>query len=261
MRPKCNRNRCNCFNTNSSNEDDFDLFSAPPPPESSTTDATESLKTLIPCASVSKRNLLTDVAKIMGKNDNFFKRKNDLIKVVGKALSSTLGYDSSIYKLKWEKTLSCPAAEYEFIDAIVEGERLIMDVDLRSEFEVVRSTGSYKAILQSLSFIFVGKFERLKQIVAIVSKVAKHSLKKKGMHVLPWRKHNYMLTKWFSPSSVREKQPHSPSCKSFESPPKNETESKADSDKEKAELPSPTTAWQPSMVKPKSVERRAGLDD
>jgi len=42
--PKCGRNRCNCFNVNSSDEEDFDLFGAPPPPESSTTDAAESLK-------------------------------------------------------------------------------------------------------------------------------------------------------------------------------------------------------------------------
>jgi len=164
----------------------------------------------------------------------------------------------------------------------VEGERLIVDVDFRSEFEVARSTGTYKAILQSLPFIFVGKSERLKQIVAIVSEAAKQSLKKKGMHVPPWRKRDYMLAKWLSPSSVREKQPPSSSvqvavappetmysgdaasresdCGELELifgelPPKNETESVADSGKEKAESPSPTTAWQPPAVKPKSVER------
>ncbi|QCE05026.1 hypothetical protein DEO72_LG9g26 [Vigna unguiculata] len=280
--PKCGRNRCNCFNVNSSDEEDFDLFGAPPPPESSTTDAAESLKTLIPCASVGERNLLADVARIVEKNGKLFKRKDDLIKVVAEALSSALGYDSSICKSKWEKTSSCPAGEYEFIDAIVEGERLIVDVDFRSEFEVARSTGTYKAILQSLPFIFVGKSERLKQIVAIVSEAAKQSLKKKGMHVPPWRKRDYMLAKWLSPSSVREKQPPSSSvqvavappetmysgdaasresdCGELELifgelPPKNETESVADSGKEKAESPSPTTAWQPPAVKPKSVER------
>ncbi|KAL5122097.1 hypothetical protein HKD37_02G002967 [Glycine soja] len=213
--PKCGRNRCNCFNANSSDEDDFDLFGAAPAPESSNADATESLKSLIPCASVGERNLLAEVARIVEKNGKSIKRKDDLRKVVAEALSS-LGYDSSICKSKWEKTSSCPAGEYEFIDAIVEGERLIVDVDFRSEFEIARSTGTYKAMLQSLPFIFVGNSERLTQILAIVSDAAKQSLKKKGMHVPPWRKRDYMLAKWLSPSSIREKENKQPPSSSVQ---------------------------------------------
>lgn len=40
------------------------------------------------------------------------------------------------------------AGEYEYIDVIVEGERLLIDIDFISEFEIARSTGSYTAILQ-----------------------------------------------------------------------------------------------------------------
>ncbi|RDY11006.1 hypothetical protein CR513_04388 [Mucuna pruriens] len=285
--PKCGRNRCNCFNANSSDEDDFDLFGAPPAPESSTADATESLKSLIPCASVGERNLLADVAKIVDKNGKSYKRKDDLKKVVAEALSS-LGYDSSICKSKWEKTSSCPAGtsqcvclclgEYEFIDAIVEGERLIVDVDFRSEFEVARSTGTYKAILQSLPFIFVGRSERLGQIVSIVSEAAKQSLKKKGMHVPPWRKRDYMLAKWLSPCSVREKQPPSSSVQVAAAATETvlsgdvaatesdcgelelifgQEASESESVEEKAESVAATVtpAWQPPAVRPKSVEK------
>ncbi|CAJ2660555.1 unnamed protein product [Trifolium pratense] len=35
---------------------------------------------------------------------------------------------------------------------------------------------------------------------------AKQSLKKTGMHVPPWRKRDYMLAKWISPSAARSKQ-------------------------------------------------------
>ncbi|KAK7393735.1 hypothetical protein VNO78_22299 [Psophocarpus tetragonolobus] len=289
--PKCGRNRCNCFNANSSDEEDSDLFGAPSAPESSNADAAESLKSLIPCASVGERNLLADVARIVEKNGKSFKRKDDLRKVLAEALSS-LGYDSSICKSKWEKTSSCPAGEYEFIDAIVEGERLIVDVDFRSEFEVARSTGTYKAMLQSLPFIFVGKSERLGQIVAIVSEAAKQSLKKKGMHVPPWRKRDYMLAKWLSPSSIREKQPPSSSVKVTTAVPEMAASSDdaepytVSSDNaaastetdcgelelifgEKTSPPVPETesgenkvdsvvvapAWQPPAVKPKSVEK------
>jgi uncharacterized protein (TIGR01615 family) len=40
--------------------------------------------------------------------------------------------------------------EYEYIDVIMEGDRFLIDIDFRSEFEIARSTKAYKAILQSL---------------------------------------------------------------------------------------------------------------
>ncbi|KAI4304027.1 hypothetical protein MLD38_039591 [Melastoma candidum] len=75
----------------------------------------------------------------------------------------------------------------------------MIDIDFRSEFEIARSTSTYKAVLQSLPFVFVGKADRLGQIVAIVSEAARQSLKKKGMHFPPWRKAEYMKAKWLSP--------------------------------------------------------------
>ncbi|XP_030543440.1 uncharacterized protein LOC115750315 [Rhodamnia argentea] len=198
---KCGRNRCNCFNgnNNDSSDDELDIFDgfAESATNGSSADASDALKGLIPCTSVSERNLLADTAKIVEKNKNL-KRKDDLRKIVVENLTS-LGYDSSICKSKWDKTSSFPAGEYEYIDVIIEGERLLIDTDFRSEFEIARSTGAYKAILQSLPYIFVGKAERLGQIVAIVSEAAMQSLKKKGMHVAPWRKAEYMLARWLSP--------------------------------------------------------------
>ncbi|XP_030456782.1 uncharacterized protein LOC115677708 isoform X1 [Syzygium oleosum] len=198
---KCGRNRCNCFNgnNNDSSDDEFDIFDgfAESGANGSSADASDALKGLIPCTSVSERNLLADTAKIVEKNKNL-KRKDDLRKIVVENLSS-LGYDSSICKSKWDKTSAFPAGEYEYIDVIVEGERLLIDTDFRSEFEIARSTGTYKAILQSLPYIFVGKAERLGQIVAIVSEAARQSLRKKGMHVAPWRKAEYMRARWLSP--------------------------------------------------------------
>lgn len=82
---------------------------------------------------------------------------------------------------------------------IIEGERLLIDIDLRSEFEIARSTKSYKSILQLLPYIFVGNPFRLQRIVSIVSEAAKQSLKKKGMPVPPWRKAEYVKAKWLSP--------------------------------------------------------------
>lgn len=92
------------------------------------------------------------------------------------------------------------AGEYEYLDVVVDGgERLLIDVDLRSEFEIARSTKSYRAVLQHLPSLFVGRSERLQQIVAAVSEAARQSLRKKGLHVPPWRKPEYMRSKWLSP--------------------------------------------------------------
>lgn len=86
---------------------------------------------------------------------------------------------------------------------IIEGERLIVDIDFRSEFAIARPTKAYKLILQTLPGIFVGKSDRLEKIIGIVSDAAKQSLKKKGMPVPPWRKPGYVKSKWLSPSTTR----------------------------------------------------------
>ena len=144
---KCGRNRCNCFNANSndSSDDEFDVFGGFAESLSSGSfggDASDVLKVLfriqitiqnslsvvlegktleidrglfrisqalIPCASVTERNLLADTSKIVEKN-KIHKRKDDLIKVVSENLS-TLGYESSICKSKWEKSPSFPAGK------------------------------------------------------------------------------------------------------------------------------------------------------
>lgn len=192
---KNGRNRCNCFNGNNddSSDDEFDLFGYS---VESFNDAYDHFKSLIPCASVVEMNLLADAAKILEKNKSV-KRKDDLRKLVVDGLSS-LGYDSSICKSKWDKTRSIPAGEYEYIDVIVNRERLLIDVDFRSEFEIARQTNAYKALLQSLPFVFVGKSDRISQIVSMVSEAARQSLKKIGMHFPPWRKADYMRAKWLS---------------------------------------------------------------
>lgn len=90
------------------------------------------------------------------------------------------------------------SGEYEYIDVIVNGERFLIDVDFRSEFEIARQTSGYKELLEFLPLIFVGKSDQIRQIVSMVSEAAKQSLKKNGMHFPPWRKADYMRAKWLS---------------------------------------------------------------
>ncbi|CAO2826521.1 unnamed protein product [Amaranthus hypochondriacus] len=146
---------------------------------------------------MNERNVLADTSKIIAEKKTC-KRKDELRKIVVEGLLG-LGYDSAICKSKWEKSPSFPAGEYEYVDVILGGDRLIIDIDFRSEFEVARSTKTYKSILQTLPNIFVGKSERLSKIICILSEAAKQSLKKKGMHIPPWRKADYVQAKWLSP--------------------------------------------------------------
>ena len=177
---------------------------------------------------------------------------------------------------------------------MVEGERLVIDIDFRSEFEIARSTGVYKAILQVLPTIFVGKTDRLGQIVSIVSEAARQSLKKKGMHFPPWRKAEYMRSKWLS-SHIRSKPPN-PSqneneitdedrsdsseqssietdCEEFEMifDEETTTTTSPESDSMKSSPPPQkcfnggekaavaVTAWQPPAIKPKSLDKGAKI--
>ncbi|RZR91083.1 hypothetical protein BHM03_00019136 [Ensete ventricosum] len=232
------RGRCNCFNANfddSSDDDDFDARDGDASGSAaSPSDVAEAIKvgklflleksifwgsgrelkcisrleqSLVLCASVVERNLLADASKILEKAKNS-KNKGECRRMVADGLRF-LGYDAAICKSRWDKNPSFPAGtlahlrnrEYEYIDVVIMdgGDRFLVDVDYRSEFEVARPTKSFRGVLQHLPQVFVGRSDRLQQIVALASEAARQSLKKKGLHVPPWRRPEYMMAKWLSP--------------------------------------------------------------
>lgn len=197
---RCNRSRCNCFNCNgteSSEEETDSVNCFGESNQSCCSDACEILKSLVSCPSISERNVLADITKIIEKNRMIKRKDNFIRKMVVDGLVA-VGYDASICESRWEKTPSVPAGAYEYIDVVIEGERLLVDIDFRSEFEIARSTRSYKCLLQVLPNIFVGKADRLQKIVHLLTEAAKQSLKKKGMPCPPWRKAEYVEAKWLS---------------------------------------------------------------
>jgi len=159
----------------------------------------EILQELVSSVNVTERILLTEVNKAKAKEDgatSCFKRQ------VMKHLR-TGGYNAAICKSRWDHAGSFPGGDYEYIDVVFEGatgksERVIIDIDFKAQFEIARPTSSYNAVVQVLPAVFVGKADRLLQIVNIMSDGVKLSLKKRGMHLPPWRKPEYMRSKWFS---------------------------------------------------------------
>ena len=76
--------------------------------------------------------------------------------------------------------------------------RLIVDMDFKSQFELARPTPTYTEIINTLPSIFVGNEEKLNKIISLICTAAKQSLKEKGLHIPPWRKAQYMQSKWLS---------------------------------------------------------------
>lgn len=95
------------------------------------------------------------------------------------------------------------SGDHEYIDVIPSGktgssERLIIDIDFRSHFEIARAVPSYDAILNSLPFIYIGSITKLKRILQIMVDAAEFSLKQNSMPLPPWRSLAYLQAKWQS---------------------------------------------------------------
>jgi len=78
-------------------------------------------------------------------------------------------------------------------------ERLIIDIDFRSHFEIARAVESYDKILKSLPVVFVGSLTNLKQFLQVMAEAARISLKQNSMPLPPWRSLAYLQAKWHSP--------------------------------------------------------------
>lgn len=113
------------------------------------------------------------------------------------------GYNAAVCTCKWQGFGKVPGGDHEYIDVIPSGktgisERLIIDIDFRSHFEIARAVASYDAILNSLPFIYIGSMSKLKRILQIMVDAAEFSLKQNSMPLPPWRSLTYLQAKWES---------------------------------------------------------------
>ncbi|XP_022721047.1 uncharacterized protein LOC111278687 [Durio zibethinus] len=106
------------------------------------------------------------------------------------------GFDAGLCKSRWEKFGRHPAGSYEYVDVNVNGTRYIIEVNLAGEFEIARPTSSYTSLIDVFPPIFVGKPEELKQIVRVMCRAIRESMKSKGIKVPPWRRNGYLQAKW-----------------------------------------------------------------
>lgn len=114
------------------------------------------------------------------------------------------GYDAAVCCSKWQGHNKVPGGDHEYIDVVNytnhgSCERLIIDIDFRSHFEIARAVESYDKILKSLPVVFVGSLTKLKQFLPVMAEAARFSLKQNSMPIPPWRSLAYLQAKWHSP--------------------------------------------------------------
>ncbi|XP_066341754.1 uncharacterized protein [Miscanthus floridulus] len=189
---------CNCFHGGDNSDDEED-------DEAAASDVAETIKGLVHCATLRERNLLADVCAHLERHRAAGARRRDLLRLVASSLRAA-GHDAAVCVSRWDKSPSHPAGEHAYIDVLLPAasdrgarERVLVDADFRSAFEVARPTKAYRALLQCLPPVFVGKDDRLRLLVAAAADAARASLKKRGLHLPPWRKPEYMRAKWLSP--------------------------------------------------------------
>ncbi|XP_057511146.1 uncharacterized protein LOC130793463 [Actinidia eriantha] len=114
------------------------------------------------------------------------------------------GYDAAVCTSKWQACRKVPGGDHEYIDVVSYkqtggSERLIIDIDFRSHFEIARAVESYDRILNSLPVVFVGSLTKLKQFLQVMVEATRSSLKQNSMPLPPWRSLVYLQAKWLSP--------------------------------------------------------------
>ncbi|KAF3335082.1 hypothetical protein FCM35_KLT21686 [Carex littledalei] len=113
------------------------------------------------------------------------------------------GYNSTFCMSKWRRSPEIPSGEHSYIDVVVESKhrnknpiRFVIELNLRAEFEMARVNKEYRKLVNTLPEMFVGKSEKLRNIVKVMCDSAKKCMKENQMHMAPWRKYQYMQSKW-----------------------------------------------------------------
>ncbi|KAI6668987.1 hypothetical protein NL676_003872 [Syzygium grande] len=114
------------------------------------------------------------------------------------------GYDAAVCSARWQGGSKVPGGDHEYIDVVNNtssgnSDRLIIDIDFQSHFEIARAVESYDRILKLLPVIYVGSLSRLSQFLQVMAEAGKFSLKQNSMPLPPWRSLAYLQAKWYSP--------------------------------------------------------------
>ncbi|KAL3682555.1 hypothetical protein R1sor_000577 [Riccia sorocarpa] len=198
----CGRARCNCKTGTCGDQLSDDEDSSPMIGSGEQTEILRGLLSPVNDYEVNVQNAVTATVKALSDESEFVSGEKSSSRLVMSRLRA-VGHNAAICKSKWEHTGGIPGGDYEYIDVVNEAfgakpERLIVDLDFRTQFEIARPSQEYKALLQIVPTIFVGKADRLMQVLNVLFEATKKSMKKKNIPLAPWRKAEYIKSKWFS---------------------------------------------------------------
>ncbi|KAF3775733.1 hypothetical protein EJ110_NYTH45469 [Nymphaea thermarum] len=128
------------------------------------------------------------------------------------------GYDVSLCRSSWVCSTGCPGGDTLWVNESQHPERLMVDIDFRSQLEIARPTTAYTQLYNNLPSVFVGTEQKLNKVISLACFAAKKSLTESGLHIPPWRKPERPATcspsghphvrgspQWPSPSSAEKK--------------------------------------------------------
>ncbi|KAL9243809.1 hypothetical protein vseg_017651 [Gypsophila vaccaria] len=114
------------------------------------------------------------------------------------------GFVCTVQKSQWKSCHEIPSGEHTYLEVVEKssankGEiRVIIELNFREEFEMAKASEEYNKLIKKLPQVYVGKVERLRNMVKVLCGAAKKSMKDKKMHLAPWRKLKYMQAKWLT---------------------------------------------------------------
>ncbi|KAK6919073.1 Protein of unknown function PDDEXK-like [Dillenia turbinata] len=119
-----------------------------------------------------------------------------------------LGYNCVIRNSKWRSSPEILSGEHSYLEVVDNScskkeVRIVIELNLRGEFEMARASQEYNHLISQLPEVYVGKAERLQALIKILCNAAKKCMKDKKMHLGPWRKHKYMQAKWLGTGGGR----------------------------------------------------------
>lgn len=118
------------------------------------------------------------------------------------------GFNASLSVSQWKTTHNTPAGRHEYIEVRanaqgqVKGKKkqivFVVELGFRDEFKMAKASEEYKALVNQVPEMFIGKWEHMKAIIRLVCDAAKKSAEEQNIHMGPWRKMNFMQMKWSS---------------------------------------------------------------
>ncbi|KAL9244500.1 hypothetical protein vseg_018271 [Gypsophila vaccaria] len=114
------------------------------------------------------------------------------------------GFNCLVQKSTWKRCRKIPSGEHTYLEVVEKSSgskeevRVIIELNFRAQFEMGRASQEYNQLIQKLPQVYVGKHERLIKIIKILCSAAKKCMKDQKLHLAPWRKHEYMQSKWLN---------------------------------------------------------------